>query len=490
MSTIQSVPKPAGATTIAAPGRSSGKKLLLLAVAVAVGLIILFMPTPQGLTPAGQRVLAITGFTVALWVFQIVNNGIAAVLMMALMIASGVKPPDALSGFSSGSWWILAAVLFYGCAMKSTGLAQRVSYYILSLFPATYTGILFAFFVIGLVLALGIPSMTVRTAIMVPIAWAVVQSLDIKPGSKGSALIILTTVEMAVVPGVGLLLSSLNGPVIQSVFQAKHLPLSYFEYAEVMVLPTLVVCVLLILVNKIVLKPDEALTVESGFAKSQLRLLGAMTRNEAVTSVVVLISIFLWAMPAGWHPELKFLHMPSFVIGMCGLAIFGFAGIIKDSDMGTGVSWTLLLFIGGVFSLQTVVQAVKITDWLGGYFIPIALQLTSNHFLLIAVMSLSVIVLRFIDPTGFIVIPVLFLPLVDVLMKAGINPLVVVAPMTVASAPFFLSYQNFWIAMAEGLTGGNAYTGKQRFTAAVAYAVIVVAVLTLSVPYWHLIGKI
>ena len=215
-----------------------------------------------------------------------------------------------------------------------------------------------------------------------------------------------------------------------------------------------------------------------------------MKQSEAVTSVVIAISIVLWAMPAAWHPELKFLHMPSFVIGMCGLAIFGFAGIIKDSDMGTGVSWTLLLFIGGVFSLQTVVQAVKITDWLGGYFIPIALQLTSNHFLLIAVMSLSVLILRFIDPTGFIVIPVLFLPLVDVLMKAGINPLVVVAPMTVASAPFFLSYQNFWIAMSEGLTGGKAYTGKQRFTAAVAYAVIVVVVLTLSVPYWKLIGKI
>ena len=120
-----------------------------------------------------------------------------------------------------GSWWILAAVLFYGCAMKSTGLAQRISYYILSLFPATYTGIQFAFFVIGVVLAMGIPSMTVRTAIMVPIAWAVIQSLDIKPGSKGSALIILTTVEMAVVPGVGLLLSSLNGPVIQSVFPGQ-----------------------------------------------------------------------------------------------------------------------------------------------------------------------------------------------------------------------------------------------------------------------------
>ncbi|HEX4277325.1 MAG TPA: SLC13 family permease [Bryobacteraceae bacterium] len=482
-------PKPAAPAT-PAPAATFGSKVVKLAIAVVVGLAILYMPTPHGLSLLGQRVLAITGFTVALWVFQVLNNGIAAVLMMALMMAAGVKPPDALGGFSQGSWWILAAVLFYGCAMKNTGLAQRISYYILSLFPATYTGILSAFFVIGLILAMGIPSMTVRTAIMVPIAWAVVQSLELRPASKGSALIILTTVEMAVVPGVGLLLSSLNGPVIQSVFQAKNLPLSYFEYAEVMALPTLVICVLIIIANQIVLKPEAPLNVASGFAKRHLHSMGAMTRHEAITAIVVVISIVLWAIPGTFQPALRFLHYPSFVVGMFGLAVFGFAGIIKDSDMGTGVSWTLLLFIGGVFSLQGVVQVVKITDWLGGYFIPIALQMTSNPFLLIAVLSVSVIILRFIDPTGFIVIPVLFLPLVDVLMKAGYNPLVVVAPTTVASAPFFLSYQNFWIAMSEGLTGGKAFDGKQRFTAAVAYAVIVVAVLVLTVPYWKLIGKI
>ena len=332
--------------------------------------------------------------------------------------------------------------------------------------------------------------MTVRTAIMVPIAWAVVQSLGIKPGSKGSALIILTTVEMAVVPGVGLLLSSLNGPVIQSVFQAKNLPLSYFEYASVMALPTLVICVLIIIANQFVLKPDAPLNVSSGFAKKELQSLGSMKQSEMITAVVVVLSIVMWAFPPTWLPKMAFLHQPSFVVGMVGLAIFGLAGIIKDSDMGTGVSWTLLLFIGGVFSLQTVVQAVKITDWLGGYFIPVALQMSSNTFLLIAVMSVSVMILRFIDPTGFIVIPVLFLPLVDVLMKAGINPLVVVAPTTVASAPFFLSYQNFWIAMSEGLTGGKAYTGKQRLIAATTYAVVVLAVLILSVIYWKLIGKI
>ena len=104
--------------------------------------------------------------------------------------------------------------------------------------------------------------------------------------------------------------------------------------------------------------------------------------------------------------------------------------------------------------------------------------------------TVAVFILRFIDPVGFIVIPVLFLTLVDVLMKEGISPIVVAAPSMAASAPFFLPYQNFWIAMSERLTGGKAYDAKQRLIAAATYAVVVLAVLVLSVIYWKLIGAI
>ena len=247
------------ATAIAppAPTTATRVKWLPLLFAIALGLGLFFMPAQHGLTRAGQTALAITAFTIVLWAFGVMNNGVASVLMMALLIPAGAKPSLALSGFSSGSWWILLAVLYYGFAMQKTGLAARVSYYILSLFPASYSGILAAFFVIGTVLSLGIPSMTVRTAIMVPIAWALVKSLDLKPRSKASALIMLTTIEMAVVPGLGLLYGSLDGPVVASVFELKHLPLSYLAYARVLYLPVLVLCALILFGNQWVLKPED-----------------------------------------------------------------------------------------------------------------------------------------------------------------------------------------------------------------------------------------
>src|SRR5260370_30744440 len=450
-------------------------------LAIAIGAAIFFMPTPQGLSRIGQIALAVTGFTIVLWAFQVMNNGVASVLMMALLIPAGVKPSLALSGFSTGSWWVLLAVLFYGFAIQRTGLAARISYYIMSLFPATYSGILAAFFAIGAILSLGIPSMTVRTAIMVPIAWALVQSLELKPRSRSSALIMLTTVEMAVVPGCGLLYGSLFGPVVDSLFQVKHFPLSYLAYARVLELPTLLSCVLILIGNPWVLKPDKPLDSSPESARNKLRELGRMGRAGTITARIVACSILFWATDR-WH------HLPSFFIGMVGLAAFALAGIVTNADIGPGISWTLLLFMGGIFSLSNVLTEYKITDWLAGYFVPIAQRLTFNAIVLLLVVAIAMFVVRFLDPSGFIAIAVLFIPIVDTTSAAGIPPLVLTAALILPSVPFWATYQNIWVAMGDGITDGQAFTAGERVRLANLYAALALITLAVSTGYWKLIG--
>src|SRR6202451_2301853 len=264
----QSVPKPAAPPSVAVTNVVTGpsvKQWIIVAIAIAV-----------------------------IWASQVINTGIASVLMMGLLLLAGIKVPLVLSGFGGGAFWVLLTVLFYGFAMKKTGLAERISYYILSLFPGTYGGILTAFFVIGFMLALGIPSMTVRTAIMVPVAWALVQSLGLGKRSRGSALIILTTVEMAVIPGIAFLYGSLSGPVVAASFEAKHLPLTWLGYAQALTVPTLLLCVLILLINPIVLRPEAPLAANPTFARDRLRALGSFKRPELITGLVVVLSIVFW----------------------------------------------------------------------------------------------------------------------------------------------------------------------------------------------------
>ena len=457
------------------------KKWIGLLLAILVGAAILALPTPHGLSILAHRVLAIAAFTVILWVFQVMNNGITAILMMALMIFAQVKPALVLSGYSSPQFWILLVVLFYGFAMQKTGLAQRLSFYILSLFPGTFAGILCAFFLIGLVLALGIPSMTVRTAIMVPIAWALVQSVGLAPRNSAVALIMLTSVEMAVLPGCAILYGSLFGPVVESVFHAKGLPLTWGGYAQAMVVPTILLCTLLLFANRLALKPGDALAVPPAFATERLKALGSIKRTEWITLAVVLFSTAYWA-TARLH------HLPSFLVGMCGLAVFGLTGIVADADIAGGISWTLLLFLGGNFSLAAVIEDLKITDWLAGYLVPFAKQLTFSVVIFLLVVALAMLLLRFLDPTGFIAIAVLFLPISDVALAARIPPLVLTAPLVLAAAPFWALYENIWIAMGDGITSGQAFDTRQRFRLANVYAVAVLVTLAISVGFWRLIG--
>jgi DASS family divalent anion:Na+ symporter len=473
------------ATAIApsATSTTTRVKWLPLLLAIAIGLALYFMPAQHGLTRIGQTALAITAFTIVLWACGVMNNGVASVLMMALLIPAGAKPSLALSGFSSGSWWVLLAVLYYGFAMQKTGLAARISYYILSLFPASYSGILAAFFLIGTALSLGIPSMTVRTAIMVPIAWALVQSLDLKPRSNGSALIMLTTVEMAVVPGLGLLYGSLDGPVVASMFEVKHLPLSYLAYARVLELPVLVLCALIVFGNQWVLKPERALNASPEFVRNKLRELGSFKRDEMITAAIVVCSIVFWATDR-WH------HLPSFFAGMVGLSIFALAGIVGNADIAGGVSWTLLLFMGGIFSLSNVLTEYKITDWLAGYFVPVAQHLTFSAVVLLAVVAIAMLAVRFLDPSGFIAIAVLFIPIVDTTSLAGIPPLVLTAALLIPSVPFWATYQNFWVAMGEGITEGLAFGDAERVRLANMYGVFAVLTVAASTVYWKLIGAL
>ncbi len=459
---------------------TASPKWMWLIIAVAASLLVAFVPL-QGLSPLGHRVLAITIFTAILWAFGVINNGVASVLMMGLLIVAGVRPPLALSGFGSPPFWVLVTVLFYGFAMKKTGLAERLSYYILSLFPASYPGILSAFFVIGFVLALGIPSMTVRTAIMVPIAWALVQSLGLPNKSKGSALIILTTVEMAVVPGLAFLYGSLDGPIVAAAFDAKHLPLSWLGYAQVITFPTLLLCLLILVGNQWILRPEAPLNATPDFARTRLKSLGSFKRPELVTGIVVVLSIIFWTTD-------RYHHLPSFVIGTGAMAVFAFAGILRDEDLGTGVSWSLLLYLGGVFGLANVIQDTKVTNWLAGFIVPMARQLASNLVLLMMVLSVAMFVLRFLDPSSFIAISVLFLSVVDVTSAAGIPPLVTMAAVLIASVPFWMSYQNFWLAMGEGLTSHQAFDSGQRLKLANAYAVFSLIAVGVGVGYWKLIG--
>lgn len=469
-------------TTITPGGRRPrwSRRSLGAVAASALATAIALQPGIAQLDRIGQSALAVMGFAVILWVADVLNAGITALLALGLLIVVGVPSSVALSGFATGAFWILVSVLFFGTAMDKTGLARRISYRILIVFRPTYSGIIFAFMLIGFALALGVPSMTVRTAIMVPIAFALVKAIGLPLPGDGAALIVLTTFEMAVLPGCAVLTGSLWGPFIAGLFANAGLPLTWFSYARVMTLPTLVWCVLVVAVNRLLIRPPTT-KISSSVVRLEAQRLGRMSRAEVLTAMAIGAAILAWATQP-WHrvaPE---------AIGMIALVSLFATGVLVPGEIGTGIPWALAIFVGSMLSLTTVMSTYHINAWLGSYIVPAVEPFVHSPYLLVVALSVTVAAMRFVDPVGFITIAAFVLPLVRFVADRGMPPLVLTAIVLMPVHVFWFNYQNIWVLMTEGLTDKSAYTDTHRLTLSTAFFGVTIVALWISVAYWRIIG--
>jgi di/tricarboxylate transporter len=451
------------------------------AVAIVLAAVIKLQPRIGQIDATGQSALAVIALAVVMWVTDVLNPGITALLALGLLIMAGVPSGVALGGFATGAFWILVSVLFFGTAMDKTGLARRISYRILLIFPPTYSGVLFAFMLIGFVLTLGVPSMTVRTAIMVPIAFALVQAIGLPLPSTGAALIVLGAFEMAVLPGCAVLTGSLWGPFVSGLFANAKLPITWIEYARVMALPTVIWCVLVVAANLIVMRPPPASGMSKDLVRSQMQKFGRMSWPELLTAIIVALSIGAWATQP--------LHrVPPEAIGMVALAALFATQILVPAEIGTGIPWGLAIFVGAMLSLTTVMSAYKINVWLGSYIVPAVQPFADNRLLFVVVLSGLVAAMRFVDPVGFMTIAAFFLALVAFAADRGIPPLVLTAMVVLPVHIFWFNYQNIWLTMTEGISKKSAYTDADRLKLATVYFGVTIGALWVAIVYWRLIG--
>ncbi|MBC7341048.1 MAG: anion permease [Clostridia bacterium] len=106
------------------------RKVLWLGIAVLLGLILWFMPTPPGLTVAGKHALAVVIFTVFLWVSGAVPTGVGSLLMIGIVIClmpKEVEPAKFLSFWSQDTMWFVLVCFIFGAVMQKSGLGNRLA---------------------------------------------------------------------------------------------------------------------------------------------------------------------------------------------------------------------------------------------------------------------------------------------------------------------------------------------------------------------------
>lgn len=470
---------------------------LALALALAVGAPLL--PESPDLPGVGQRALGIVLATIVLWIIGWPQPEIASVLMMAALVLVGVAPTTALAGWGDTTLWLVAGGMCYGAAMARTGLMMRVALWLLKPMRPTYPRLIGAFFVLGILVSLAVPSISVRVLTIMPLIWGLMRALDLSESSPEGAFVLLGAYMMITLPGPAFLTGSLYGPIVTGLLPpAAKAQATWPGWFQVFGPPALLITVIMALVVGLILRPRRALPGRDrllGLARD----LGPIKRPEAITLAVLAASVMLWLLPVvqllpfwptGWLALLKTLTPPAFVVPMLGLVALFLTGVLLPKDFETAPNWRIIGFIAGITSMAAVINGTGIKDWVGKLLAPALTGVAATPVLFVALVVLVTYGIRMLDVTGTVTPALIVAPLAPVVAPLGISPLVLAAASVLASMTFLVEYQSFWIVAARGVLPGRGWTAGQQLRLAGTHAVVALAVIAGSVVYWQALGLV
>ncbi|MCL2529043.1 MAG: SLC13 family permease [Coriobacteriia bacterium] len=454
---------------------------LLLALAVMI-----LKPFSPDLGDQGQMVIGGVLITIGIWIFKPFDLPLSAGAMFLafFLLFQGLAPHVVLSGFAGSALWTLIPALYFGYILQKTGLGRRIALGIIKVFKPTYPFLIIAWLIIGIGLSAMTPSMTVRVAILIPIALQLNELFKLEKGSKGNSLMLLTALAVAIIPGQGWLTGSLSGPIIQGMFDStpELAGLITFDiWLSVNLLPMLAVTVLLLVGGYFALKPADRLSVAT-ISELKQQKTEKISRDEIAT-VVILALVFVLFLTESFH------GIPTAGVCLIALVFFFVFRVIVTSDINAGINWDLVIFLGVALSMGAVVSAVDIAPWLAKIVVPALSPIAANPWLFVLLVATVLFLWRFVDTALLIPTMAIIIPILPAISEAySISPLVWIPMFCMAAPAMFLSYQNMWVLMTNTMAGERALPARHLFVFGAVYFLACLIVLGLATPAYLEMG--
>lgn len=355
-------------------------KSLLLSLVILM--VILLLPLPEGLPLAGKRGLAVLAFAIMLWVTEAVSYPVSAAFITALLtILLGISPSLdgsegligtkfslewALSGFSSAAVALVAGALFLSAAMQETGLDRRLALMVLSKVGSTIRGILLGVILVGILLALLIPSPTARVGAMIPIILGMITAFQLPKNSKLAALLILATAHTATIWSIGIKTATAQNMVgLNFIEKAFPHTISWMQWFLAAAPWSFLMSIILYFVLLIFIRPEtKSLSSGKSIVQKQLKELGAMSGAQIRLLLLSFMALVLWATEGSWHP----FDSTTIILIVVAFMLAPGIGVLTWAKVEKLIPWgTIILFAAGI-SLGTVLLETKGATWLAQSF--------------------------------------------------------------------------------------------------------------------------
>lgn len=182
-------------------------------VGILVMIMLLVMPTPEGLSEIGQKVLAVSSLMIIFWMTEAISipaTALLPILLFPLFGITGAKGQNDIQLFRHYAYQTVFLVLgvgFLATAMVKWGLHKRIALWIVM-----KVGKKPKMIVLGFILATAFISMwmsnTTATAMMLPVAMSIIATMDKQISGGFKKAMVLSIPYAATLGGLGTLIGT------------------------------------------------------------------------------------------------------------------------------------------------------------------------------------------------------------------------------------------------------------------------------------------
>ena len=450
-------------------------KMWKLGVLVLIPLVIFLIPPPEGLPLLAWRLFglyltAIVGLVLKPYSEPVIL--LASVAASAVTIGNTAVPKEqaikmgqVLSGYQSGTTWLVFAAFTLSAAFVTTGLGKRIAYYLIGKMGSTTLGLGYVTVFLDLLIAPATPSNTARAGgIVFPIINSVASALGSEPGtsSRKAGHYLMINIYMVTKTTSYMFLTAMapNALALSMMAPILKIDLSWGQWALAAAVPGLLCLLLTPLIIYFCYPPELKKVNNKEISAKGLQELGPMKQSEKMLAVLFLMALGGWVFS-------KQLHIDASTVALCVMAAALVINVVSwDDVLKNKGGWNTLIWYGGIIGLSSTLTKAGFFAWLADTLQANLNFGDHNTLALLAILFLSVAI-RYLFASGGAYVAAMVPVFATVGAVAGANPML----------------------LALGLLFSNAYGGAMTHYGGAAAPIIFGAGYNDTKSWW-IVGAI
>ncbi len=413
-------------------------KYVGLPIAILTFLLLYYMPTPVGLSLAGQSVLACFSFALILWVTESIPTHVTSLTLMVMLVftdAWGMKNVLGVLGYDV--IWLNVMAFILSSLLVKTNIAKRIALTLIVKFGHSALPMMLAFIVLQLALAPLIPATAARTVITLPIMLivaAIYGSTSENPNNFGRNLFLQNLMGINILSAGFMTGSTANLIALAFIFSMAGTKVYYTDWMFAN-LPVVIVAMLIVwgIGPKVLFrlsKKEKEPAIEGGIEvlKKQLDAMGKFSKIEKKGAIIFGIVVLMWVTDR-FHFGLFGFEINAVMAAIIGgiIALLPRVGILKWNE--ADIPWHLMLFSAGAYAGGLALNDTGAATWaVQSLFKAINFNKDINFWVLYTVIIAIMIYSHFVF-TSKTMRTIILIPFIIALAKElGINPLALALP--------------------------------------------------------------